>query len=366
MGSPGAAIEWLQTLPGPVRAVYEAGPTGFGLARAARAVGLEVMVCSPGAIPRQPGDRIKTDMRDALKLARLHAAGQLRAVSVPSVELEALRDLVRAREDLRGDLMAARHRISKLLLRRGRVYGGPGAPWESQRHAAWLGAIDLGDPLARVVLGEYLACHEVLLARRDRLDAVIAQQAQDEQWDALVGRLRCMRGIDTLTAVGLIAEIGDFAAFDHPKQLASFLGLVPTERSSGEQRKQGSITKAGSSLCPPAADRSRLALPPPTRRFADPPAPTDRSAPAAIDAAWRAQLRLSARWAHLDARRAKRRTTVAVAVARELACFVWEIARQPQLTPTSMPFGMGVAAGAASPGTRDSAMSTNHGWRARF
>ncbi len=120
-GSPTAAIEWLQSLPGEVRAVYEAGPTGFGLARAARAAGIEMTVCSPGAIPRQPGDHTKTDQRDALKLARLHAAGQLRAVLVPAPELEALRDLVRAREDLRGDLMAARHRISKMLLETVRV-----------------------------------------------------------------------------------------------------------------------------------------------------------------------------------------------------------------------------------------------------
>jgi transposase len=321
VGSPTAAIEWLQTLPGSVRAVYEAGPTGFGLARAARAAGVEVMVCSPGAIPRQPGDRIKTDVRDALKLARLHAAGQLRAVTVPSVQLEALRDLVRAREDLRGDLMAARHRISKLLLRRGLVYGGPGHPWESRRHAAWLGAIDLGDAVARVVLGEYLACHEVLLAR-DRLDGLIAEQAKDPQWMALVGRLRCLRGIDTLTAVGLIAEIGEFTAFAHPKQLASFLGLVPAEHSTGEKRKQGSITKAGSSharrLLIEAAwhYRRRPAVSLTLRRR------QDGQPPAAIEAAWRAQLRLSARWTHLDARRAKRRTTVAVAVARELACFV--------------------------------------------
>jgi transposase len=328
-GSPTAAIEWLQSLPGPVRAVYEAGPTGFGLARAARSAGLEVMVCSPGAIPRQPGDEIKTDMRDALKLARLHAAGQLRPVSVPSVELEALRDLVRAREDLRGDLMAARHRVSKLLLRRGLIYAGPGHPWESPRHAAWLGAIELGDPLAQAVLGEYLAGHEGVLARRDRLDALIAVQAQDEQWAALVGRLRCLRGIDTLTAVGLIAEIGDLHAFAHPKQLASFLGLVPSESSTGERRRQGSITKAGSSharrLLIEAAwhYRRRPAISLTLRRR------QDGQPPAAIEAAWRAQLRLSARWAHLDARRAKRRTTVAVAVARELACFVWEIARQP-------------------------------------
>ena len=132
-GSPSAVIEWLVSLPGPVRAVYEAGPTGFGLARQARAEGVEVMVCSPGAIPRQPGDKIKTDTRDALKLARLLAAGQLRPVVVPAPELEALRDLVRAREDLRGDLMGARHRVSKLLLRRGLVFDGPGETW-SQRH----------------------------------------------------------------------------------------------------------------------------------------------------------------------------------------------------------------------------------------
>jgi transposase len=225
--------------------------------------------------------------------------------------------------------MAARHRISKLLLRRGLIYDGPGHPWESKHHAAWLSAVDVGDPLARVVLGEYLACHEVLLARRDRLDGLIAEHAQDPQWAALVGRLRCMRGIDTLTAVGLVGEIGEFTAFAHPKQLASFLGLVPAESTSGEKRRQGSITKAGSSharrLLIEAAwhYRRRPAVSLTLRRR------QDGQPPAAIEAAWRAQLRLSARWAHLDARRAKRRTTVAVAVARELACFVWEIARQP-------------------------------------
>jgi transposase len=312
-----------------VRAVYEAGPTGFGLARAARAAGIEMTVCSPGAIPRQPGDRIKTDTRDALKLARLHAAGQLRAVLVPEPQLEALRDLVRAREDLRGDLMSARHRIGKLLLRRGLIFPGPGDPWASQRHLAWLGSIRLGDPLAQTVLGEYLACHEVLLAGRDRLDALIAEQAQAQPWAPTVGRLRCLRGIDTLSAVGLVAEIGDFNAFAHPKQLASFLGLVPSEQSSGTKRRQGAITKSGSTharrLLIEAAwhYRRRPAVSLTLRRRQQGQPPT------AIEAAWRCQLRLAGRWAHLDARRAKKRTTVAVAVARELACFIWEIARQP-------------------------------------
>jgi transposase len=327
-GSPVAAIEWLQTLPGPVRAVYEAGPTGFGLARAARASGIEMMVCSPGAIPRQPGDAIKTDTRDALKLARLHAAGQLRPVVVPAPELEALRDLVRAREDLRGDLMSARHRISKLLLRRGVVWGGPGEAW-AQRHLQWLSTIAFDQPLVEVVFGEYLAHHEVLLARRDRLDGLIGEQSLRGPWAPMVARLRCLRGIDTLTAVGLVAEIGDITAFAQPKQLASYLGLVPSEQSSGTRRRQGAITKAGSSharrLLIEAAwhyrrpPRVSLTL---KRRQAGQP-------PAAIDAAWRAQIRLHRRWAHLDAARAKKRTTVAVAVARELACFVWEIAQQP-------------------------------------
>jgi transposase len=327
-GSPAAALEWLATLPGPVRAVYEAGPTGFGLARAARAAGLEVMVCSPGAVPRQPGDRIKTDTRDALKLARLHAAGQLRPVVVPAPELEALRDLVRAREDLRGELMGARHRVGKLLLRRGLVWDGPGGAW-SQRHLRWLSTIRFDEPLVELVFGEYLAHHEVLLARRDRLDAMLLEQSTQGSWAPTVARLRCLRGVDTLTAVGLVAEIGDITAFKHPKRLASYLGLVASEHSSGTKRRQGAITMAGSSharrlLVEAAwhyrrAPRVSEAL---KRRQAG-------QSPAAIDAAWRAQLRLHRRWAHLDAARAKKRTTVAVAVARELACFVWEIAQQP-------------------------------------
>jgi transposase len=326
-GSPAAALEWLATLPGPVRAVYEAGPTGFGLAREARAQGLEVMVCAPGAIPRQPGDRIKTDTRDALKLARLHAAGQLRPVVVPAPELEALRDLVRAREDLRGDLMSARHRVGKLLLRRGLVWEGPGDAW-SQRHLRWLSTIRFDEQLVELVFGEYLAHHEVLLARRERLDKLLLEQSTQGSWAPTVARLRCMRGIDTLSAVGLVAEIGDITAFKHPKQLASYLGLVPSEHSSGTKRRQGAITKAGSS-------HARRLLVEAGWHYRRPPRVSEplrrRQAgqpPAAIDAAWRAQLRLHRRWAHLDGARAKKRTTVAVAVARELTCFVWEIAQQ--------------------------------------
>jgi transposase len=189
--------------------------------------------------------------------------------------------------------------------------------------------VRLDDPLADVVLGEYLACHEVLLARRDRLDVLIAEQATRAPWTQTVARLRCLRGVDTLTAVGLVAEIGDIAAFAHPKQLASYLGLVPPEQSTGERRRQGTITKAGSS-------HARRLLIEAAWHYRRPPRISETlrrrqagQTPATIDTAWRAQLRLHRRWTHLDAARAKKRTTVAVAVARELACFVWEIARQP-------------------------------------
>jgi transposase len=156
-----------------------------------------------------------------------------------------LRDLVRAREDLRGDLMACRQRISKLLLRRGLVWPGSGSTW-SQRHLSWLGPVRFDDPLVELVCSEHLAGHEVLFARRDRLERAIDERAGAGPWSGLVGRLRCLRGVATLTAVGLVAEVGGFAAFDRPRRLASYVGLVPSESSTGTRRRQGAITKAGS------------------------------------------------------------------------------------------------------------------------
>jgi transposase len=249
----------------------------------------------------------------------------LRAVVVPAPELEALRDLVRAREDLRGDLMAARHRISKLLLRRGLVWPGPGEPWRDG-HLRWLSKLALGEPLADTVLGEYLACHEVLLARRDRLDGLIAEQAALGPWAATVGRLRCLRGVDTLTAVGLVAEIGDFGAFEHPRRLASYLGLVASEHSTGERRRQGAITKSGSR-------HARRLLVEAAWHYRRAPAKgqalrrrQDGQDPHVIAISWKAQQRLHRTWRRLDSERGKRRTIVAVAVARELTGFCWAIA----------------------------------------
>ena len=316
--------------------MYEAGPTGFGLVRAARAAGIEMMVCAPGAIPRQPGDRVKTDTRDALKLARLHAAGQLRPVLVPEPQLEALRDLVRCREDLRGDLMACRHRITKLLLRRGLIYPGPGEAW-SRRHASWLGSLTFNEPLLPLTFAEHLGCHEVLLARRDRLDRLIDRQAsravgaayrpaalpardrhpERDRTARRDRRLRCLRASPTAWP----ATSGS----SHPRVLRP------------DRRRQGSITKCGSTharrLLVEAAwhYRRQPALSRDIRRQ------QGNQPAAAIETAWRAQLRLHQRWSAPRRRPRQKRTAVAIAVARELACFVWEIANHPTLDPAPHP-----------------------------
>jgi transposase len=190
----------LTVLERPFRAVYEAGPTAYGLARRAAARGIDLAVCAPGHIARRPGDRVKTDKRDALRLARLLAAGELVLVAVPPEEHERLRDLVRCREDLRGDLMWARHRISKFLLRR-ELYQPAGSSW-TQRHRDWLLGLRFDDRASELCLADYLHAHDVLLARRQRLDESLGALAQESPWSATIARLRCLRGIDTLRRLG--------------------------------------------------------------------------------------------------------------------------------------------------------------------
>lgn len=308
-----------------MRAVYEAGPTGFGLARAAAEWGLDVRVCAPGSIPRAPGERVKTDRRDAERLARLLAAGQLSFVRVPSREEEQLRDLVRAREDVRVDLMRARHRLGKFLLRRDLRYPGPHGAW-TERHLSWLARLRFADPASRATFADYLAAVEALLERRSALERALAELLPASPWADTVARLRCLRGVETLTAAGLLAELGDFGRFARPALLSGFLGLVPREATSGERRRQGSITKAGSSharrLLVEAAHHYRL---PP--RIS--PALRRRQAgqdPRVCALAWRAQQRLYARWRQLAGERRKPAPVVAVACARELASFCWEAA----------------------------------------
>jgi transposase len=321
-GSPAAAIEWLQTLPGPVRAVYEAGPTGFGLARAAAARGLDLRVVAPGSIPRASGDRVKTDRRDAERLVRLLMAAELHPVRVPSTSEEALRDLVRAREDLRGDPMRARHRVGKLLLRHDLRFDDNN--W-TQAHRDWLAGVELAEPVAQAVLADGLGAIDALLVRRESLERQMTALVPDSPWAIEVARLRCLRGIDTLSALGLCAEVGDFDRFRRPGQLMSYLGVVPSEHSTGDKRRLGSITKSGS-------QHARRLLVEAAWHYRRPPrvgrelARRQDGQPQHVTAiSWQAQRRLHRTWQRLDHDRGKRRTLVAVAVARELAGFCWAV-----------------------------------------
>lgn len=323
--APGEAVSFLERLGPGVRAVYEAGPTGFGLARAARERGIELAVVAPGSIPKGPSDRAKTDRRDAVRLARLLAAGELRFAFVPSVADEHFRDLTRSIEDVRGDLLRARHRVSKFLLRRGERYDGPGRAWTAA-HLRWLRGLSFDDVCSRASFADYLAAVELLLSRRASLLEALEQAVPASSHAGVIARLRCFRGIDTLSAAGLAAEVGDFGRFPKPTLLSGFLGIVPSERTSDLKRRQGSITKAGPSharrLLVEAAHHYR-------RRplVGETLARRQAGADARVIAiAWRAQQRLHQRWQHLREQRHKPTGVVAVACARELATFLWEAA----------------------------------------
>src|SRR5436190_4350403 len=341
VGRPHELLPWLGAVERPARMVYEAGPTGYGLARRALAEGIELAVCAPSKTER-PSDRVKTDQRDAVRLARLLAAGELTMVTIPSVEREQLRDLVRCREDIRADLVRARHRIGNFLLRREIYWEGPGEAW-TRNHRSWLTSIRFADHASQATLGDYLHAHDVLISRRDQGEADLAQLALGAPRAHTVARLRCLRGIDTLTALGLCAEIGEWERFDHPDQLASYLGIVPSEHTSGQQRRLGSITKAGST-------HARRLLVEASWHYRRGPAvgqALERRqrglAPQIIHISWRAQRRLNARWRQLKNARHKPGGIVAVAIARELAAYCWEIATMTPhpdpVPPASLPAG---------------------------
>ncbi|GAB7003166.1 IS110-like element ISEc45 family transposase [Nocardioides sp. AN3] len=313
---------WVRDLPGPVAVAYEAGPTGFGLYRHLDAAGIRCVVAAPSKMTRPPGDRVKTDARDADLLARLLRLDDLVPVAVPTVGQEAARDLVRAREDTRGDLTRARHRLSKLLLRHGIVYYD-GKPW-TQRHDAWLRAQRFEQVGTRLA---FEGCYETVVevsARRDRLDEQIAAMAADSEFTALVRRLACLRGVSTLTAFALAVEIGDWSRFTGAS-IGCFVGLVPSEHSSGESRSQGSITRAGNGhvrrLLIEAAWHHR-------KRYVTTKTMRQRwaaSTPAAARRGDAGNRRLHHRWAVFDAR-SKKATIANTAIARELAGWCWSLA----------------------------------------
>jgi len=324
----GAGIEepiaWLAGLPGPVRACYEAGPTGFGLYRAARSSGIAVQVVAPGKTPRGASDRVKTDRKDAELLARLLLAGSLTRVVVPPPEVEAARELTRAHDACRRDLMTARHRVSKMLLRHARVY--PKATTWTAEHHRWLSVQRFEEPVSDLVFADLLAAVDGLSARKAAIALQLSRLATDEQWWPTVARLRAFRGIDTLTALSIHLELGaDWQRFERASALAAWLGLTPSLSQSGESSRQGSITKTGSML-------ARRLLVESAWHYSRPPrlgatlANRQTGQPAHVLAiSNRAQQRLFKVNRTMKARGKPHNVTV-VACARQLAGFLWAAA----------------------------------------
>jgi transposase len=305
--------------------VYEAGPCGFVLARHFAALGWACDVVAPSAIPRAPGERVKTDRRDAMKLARLARAGDLATVRVPDSADEAVRDVVRAREDAVREQRNARHRLKALLLRNGISYAGRSS-WTAA-HLRWLASLKLPEPPQQIAFQEYLHAISESAARIQRLEQALRDLLPQWELAPLVAALQALRGVQLIAAMTLAAEIQEFWRFPSPRQLMAYLGLVPGEHSSGPKRRLHAITKAGNSparrILVEAAHQYRYPArvsPVIARRQAQLPK-------VVTDIAWNAQARLCARYRRLAAR-CLPTNKVVVAIARELAGFVWAIARE--------------------------------------
>lgn len=315
-----------------VHVVYEAGPTGYGLQRELARRGYPCQVIAPSLIPRRAGDRVKTDRRDCRRLVELSRAGELRAVWIPDPADEAIRDLARAREDAVNARTQARHQLKSFLLRHEIRYRHRSS-W-TKTFYRWLGTVSFAAAGAQTALTEYWQAVTAADERVARLTTALREAISGWRFESVVQALQALRGIDAVSAIGLVAEIGDINRFAHPRQLMAYLGLVPSEYSSGERITRGSITKTGNAharrLLTEAAWNYRFR---PRIGYAAQRRAEDL--PQAIrDLAWKAQLRLSTRFARLKGR-GMQINKVCVAVARELAGFVWAIANtQGRLTPT--------------------------------
>jgi transposase len=307
--------------------VYEAGPCGFVIWRHLSAKGIECEVVAPSSIPRRSGDRVKTDRRDAMMLARLSRSGDLTAVRVPGAGDEAVRDLARSREDAVRECRNARHRLKALLLRNGIAYAGKSA-WTAA-HLRWLATLKMEHAAQQIAFQEYLHSITQATARIARLEQAMRDALAQWSLKPLVQALQALRGVQLIAAMTLVAELQDFLRFDSPRQLMGYVGLVPGEHSSGPKRRQGGITKAGNS----AARRMLVEV---AWHYQHSPrvspiiaARHDQLPTEVTDIAWKAQLRLNAKFKRLVARRVLKNKAV-VAVARELTGFVWAIAREVQ------------------------------------
>lgn len=302
--------------------VYEAGPCGFWIYRRLRTRGLTCMVVSPSMTPRRAGDRVKTDRRDCLMLARLARAGELEPIYVPDARDEAIRDLVRAREDAVCMQRQARQRLQALLLRNEIRYVGKSS-WTAA-HRRWIAHLKLPDPAQQIAFEEYVQAVEEAGARLARLAEAIAAQLEHWRWRPLVEALQALRGISAIHAVRIVAELGDLARFASARRLMGYLGMIPSEDSSGARRRQGAITKAGNSSARRALIEAAWAYAHPAR-VSWVIARRQTGLPKAVtDLAWKAQLRLCARFRRLAAR-GLNRNKIVVAIARELSGFVWAV-----------------------------------------
>jgi transposase len=319
--------------PAQVSVVYEAGPTGYGLYRELSHRGYRCEIVAPSLIPRRPGDRIKNDRRDCARLAELSRAGELKPIWVPDQAHEALRNLWRAREDAVGMRLKTRQQLKAFLLRQARRY--PGKTSWTKSHERWIADQRFDHEADRIALAEYQLAVQSAEQRVQRLTHALTDAVQGWRFEPVVAALRALRGIDTVSAIGLVTEIGDIGRFATARQLMGYLGLVPSEHSSGNSIRRGSITKTGN-----AHARRLLTEAAWSYRF---PARLSRnlrersnSVPEAVrDHAWKAQVRLCARFARLSSRGVQV-NKVCVAVARELAGFVWAIAHEASPAASSV------------------------------
>lgn len=305
--------------------VYEAGPTGFGLQRWLGASGYSCEVIAPSKTPRKPGSRIKTDGRDAIGLAQASRAGELRAVWIPDPADDAMRDLSRAREDAVKACTRAKQQLGGFLLRHDLRFGGR-TSW-SKAHFVWLAKLSLDTSAAQTALTEYLLAVQAAMQRVARLDQALQDNVQGWRFEAVVYALQALRGVALVTAIGLVAEIGDLSRFEHPRKLMGYLGLVPSEQSSGERVRRGSITKTGNSHARRLLTEAAWSYRHRARIGAEALQRQEALSETVRATAWKAQLRLTKRFTALNARGVQR-NKICVAVARELTGFVWAVGTQ--------------------------------------
>jgi len=302
---------------------YEAGPCGYGVYREITGTGHDCQVVAPTLIPRKSGDRVKTDRRDAVTLARLHRAGELTPVWVPGPDQESVRDLTRAREDMKAAEMRTRQRLGAYLLRHGRVYSGK-SRW-TQAHFHWLEEQKFELPLQQLVFQEYVDAAVAAGKRTDALEAQMHEMLTTWSQRPTAEALMSLRGVSTITAMTVLAELGDLTRFDSPRELVGFLGLAPGEYSSGSRRRQGAITKTGNGHVRRLLVESAWAYRFPARKTAHLRRKAAKASDRVQAIAWAAQKRLCGRYAKLHMR-GKAKNKVVTAVARELVGFIWAIA----------------------------------------